>query len=70
MHQIKSKIHALSEILNDTNEKPYYVEVSLGIKEFICRSGMNFDEVLKEADEGLYHDKKNKRTNIEKKSNL
>lgn len=70
MHQIKSKIHALSEILNDTNEKPYYVEVSLGIKEFICRSGMNFDEVLKEADEGLYHDKKNKRINIEKKSNL
>lgn len=66
MPQIKKKIDAMSELLNATNGKPYYVEVSLGVKEFICRNGMNLNDILKEADTGLYNDKKNKRKEVTK----
>ena len=61
MHGIRTKIEQLSKELNETSGKPYYVEMSVGIKEFICTRSTNLNELLKEADELLYDDKKKKR---------
>lgn len=54
-------IDTFSQIENDTNNKPYYIEMSSGVKEFICKSGINLNEIMKQADIELYADKKNKR---------
>ncbi|MGN1160332.1 MAG: diguanylate cyclase domain-containing protein [Lachnospiraceae bacterium] len=61
MHGIRTKIDQLTKKLNDTSGKPYYVEMSVGIKEFVCTRSMNLNEILKEADALLYDDKKKKR---------
>lgn len=61
MHGIRTKINQLSDELNATSGKPYYVEMSVGIKEFVCTRSLNLNDVLKEADELLYEDKKDKR---------
>ena len=41
-----SKIKTLSEHLNETNEKPYYVDISLGVSTFICNPTLNIEDVL------------------------
>ena len=61
MHGIRTKLDQLTKELNDTSVKPYYVEMSVGIKEFVCTRSMNLNEILKEADALLYDDKKKKR---------
>ena len=61
IHRIKKQIEQLSKELNNNCNKPYYVEMSVGIKEFICHPGMDLKDVLKEADAVLYENKRNKR---------
>lgn len=59
-----AKIKELSDRLNQTNEKPYYIDVSLGISTFICSPSLNIEDVLHQADEALYEHKKNKRKDV------
>ena len=59
-----SKIKTLSEHLNETNGKPYYVDISLGVSTFICNPTLNIEDVLHQADESLYEHKKNKRKDV------
>lgn len=64
IQKVKMDINKLSDELNRTSGKPYYIEMSFGIKEFICHPGLNISDVLKEADAILYKDKKLKRKNF------
>ena len=53
-------------ILNETSDKPYYIEASIGYKEFICKPDFMLKEVLNQADETLYEAKKLRRSTIKK----
>lgn len=61
LHRMQKAIDTFSQIENDTNGKPYYIEMSFGAKEFICKAGINLNDIMKQADTELYADKKNKR---------
>lgn len=61
---ICDRIRELSKNLNDTNGKPYYVDISIGISTFTCSPSLNIEDVLHNADEALYENKKNKRKDV------
>lgn len=61
IHSIRRNIENFSEELNATCGKPYYIEMSVGVKEVISHQRMDLKDILKEADNVLYADKKNKR---------
>lgn len=63
---IRNMIEKLSKELNDTCSKPYYIDISLGISTFTCSPVLNIEEVLHNADEALYENKKNKRKSVVK----
>lgn len=63
---IRNMIAKLSKELNDTCNKPYYIDISLGISTFTCSPMLNIEEVLHNADEALYENKKNKRKSVVK----
>lgn len=46
--------------------KPYYIEMSIGVCEFICDSGESFDELMRKSDEMLYAAKVNRRQSVKK----
>jgi diguanylate cyclase (GGDEF)-like protein len=46
---------------NRTSGKPYYVEVSMGVAEFICRQGLEISKIINDADCYLYEEKKHRR---------
>lgn len=58
---IRRNIEKYTEELNRLSGKPYYMEVSYGIEEFVCHKELILNDILKQADVVLYEDKKNKR---------
>lgn len=62
--QIRSTIARLTKELNDSCGKPYYIDISLGISTFTCSPSLNIEDVLHNADEALYENKKNKRKSV------
>lgn len=69
VHSIRRNIEQLSEELNADCDKPYYIEMSVGVKEVISHQRMDLKDILKEADNVLYADKKNKRKSCIKELN-
>lgn len=61
VHHIRKEIERLTTQLNKECKKPYYIEMSVGVKEFIAHPQMDLKDILKEADHVLYADKKEKR---------
>lgn len=57
---LKNRIHGILAELNK-NDKPYYVNMSIGTHEFIIEKDVNLDHILNAADEDLYREKKNKK---------
>lgn len=53
---------------NETAGKPYYLNVSLGATEFICGGDIDFQEMLRHADEFLYEAKKKRRSSVDKEN--
>ena len=51
---------------NKACDKPFYVEMSAGIVEFICEKNTDIPELLKHSDEVLYEEKKKRRATIRK----
>lgn len=51
---------------NESGEKPYYIDVSLGIYEFVCDPQTAFAEMLNNSDKLLYEAKKNRRGSVKK----
>ena len=54
------------EEFNRNAGKPYYVNISLGVTEFICGEDMDMKETLKKADKLLYQAKKERRQSVKK----
>ncbi len=63
---ITDKIKQATTAFNESSDKPYYVECSLGFKRFICGGNVQLQDVLNQADQELYIVKKNRRATIEK----
>lgn len=61
---IMNKIAIERETLNSTCGKPYYIDISLGVSTFLCSPALNIEDVLHNADEALYVNKKNKRKDV------
>lgn len=61
---IRSSIDEITEELNQNNDKPYYVSMSVGVKRFICDTDVDITHELEQADEQLYQYKAKKSTNI------
>lgn len=51
----------------NNNNKPYFIEASFGIHEFICSSKLDLDDIIKKADNLLYQEKSHRRLSIVKK---
>ena len=56
------KVRELSAAYNAKSRKPYYVEISLGVTEFLCSESINLSQLLKKADDCLYEAKQRRRT--------
>jgi len=64
--RIEREFKAAGKAFNDVSDKPYYVEMSLGIQEFICGPEVDFSEMMKKSDELLYVAKATRRKSIKK----
>lgn len=64
--RIRRELIAAGQEFNATSDKPYYVELSIGVYECICSKEVHFEEMLKKSDELLYVDKANRRKSIKK----
>lgn len=65
-NQTEKKFIATAKEFNDNSQKPYYIEISLGIYEFTCTEQINFDELMKQSDKLLYEAKTKRRKSIQK----
>ena len=63
---ITKRIKEHAARLNATSNKPFYVEMSVGVHEFICEEDTDIGELFKESDAVLYEQKRNRRTSIKK----
>jgi len=64
MNHILNRINKTMELFNDTCDKPYYVNMSVGIYPFVCDDDIVLGDILEKADEILYQQKKTKRKSI------
>ncbi len=62
--KIKDRIQKSMREFNEQSDKPYYVNISMGIYEFTIDESVNFEQVLKRADAQLYIEKKEKKKRI------
>ena len=60
------KIKELDCAFNEKNNKPYFVELSIGFIEFICDPKEDINFLIKQSDEMLYEAKRTRRTSIKK----
>ena len=58
--RIKQRIQQKIKEFNEQCDKPYYVDMSIGVHEFVISKSMNIKEMLNRADEKLYEEKRNK----------
>ena len=61
---IKKLLDSNSAKVNETVNKPYFIEFSYGFTEFICNTTVKLEEVMMKADEELYVNKRYKRKNV------
>lgn len=62
IQELKDRIRSF----NETREKDYYVEISVGYQEFVCSEDISITELMRDADKLLYIEKKNRRETIKK----
>lgn len=62
--EVQRKINEFSAELNDTCGKPYFIEMSVGVTEFVCTGEQKIEDLLSQADTALYSNKKYKRMSI------
>jgi diguanylate cyclase (GGDEF)-like protein len=61
---VQNRINELSDELNETSGKPYFIEMSVGISEFICNENVKIEDLLSQADNSLYTNKRYKRISV------
>ena len=62
--KIKDRIQASMKEFNDHCDKPYYVNISIGVYEFVIDETVNIEQVFSKADAELYIEKKEKKKRI------
>ncbi len=62
----KRRIKEADCIFNEISDKPYYVELSIGVAEFQCNPKNDINSLIKQSDEMLYDSKRTRRTSIQK----
>ena len=60
------KIKSYAEQFNQASDKPFYVEMSVGVYEFTCERGIELGELFNKSDNVLYEQKRNRRTSVKK----
>lgn len=56
----RDRIKAVTQLINSECEKPYKIELSVGIAEFLNREDVDLQAMIDETDDLLYVEKKNK----------
>lgn len=64
---IRKRITETEENFNQTHNKPYLVQVSLGMYQFKCSRTIDLNDILSRADSLLYDDKKKKKSILRQK---
>lgn len=64
INQVQNRIKELSANLNASCGKPYFIEMSVGVTEFICNGNQKIEDLLSQADTALYSNKRYKRISI------
>ncbi len=64
--KLEKKIKQIAEDFNNTSDKPYYVELSLGFVTCVFDDTNNYNELIRKADERLYEAKKVRRASVVK----
>lgn len=62
---IRERIRKSMKAFNDQSDKPYYVNISVGIYEFIIDENVNIEQAFSKADADLYIEKKEKKKRIQ-----
>ena len=60
------KLKEAGDTFNANSEKPYYIDLSVGILEFFCSPQIDLNEIIQQADDLLYQAKAKRRTSIKK----
>ena len=61
---VQQRIKEYSAELNATCGKPYFIEMSVGVTEFVCDGYQTIEDLLSRADTALYSNKRYKRMSI------
>ncbi len=64
--RLKDALNKQEAKLNKTCDKPYYIECSMGLINFECNSAQDAEDLMIQADEKLYVNKRRKRKNVVK----
>ena len=64
--RIREQVRRESDEFNSDSDKPYDVELSIGYHVIRCGSDLVISDVLKDADEALYEEKKKRRKSVKK----
>lgn len=66
INRITRTLEENSQFINETSEKPYYIEFSYGFTDFTSRPDLRLEDVMIKADEALYVNKRYKRKSVQK----
>ncbi len=61
---VQERINELSDELNENCGKPYFIEMSVGVSEFICDTDVKMEDLISQADNSLYSNKRYKRISV------
>ena len=63
---ILKKLKSAGDAFNQASDKPYYVEFSFGIYDFICDPQVDLNQIIQQSDKLLYEAKALRRKSIRK----
>ena len=56
--QLQARFREICADYNTSEDKPYWLDISMGLTRFICRQGLEISTVIAEADQRLYEVKR------------
>lgn len=66
IESISALVKEQNHYFNESDEKEYYIEASVGIQHFVCSEDISIAELLDAADVELYRNKKTRRKTVKK----
>lgn len=63
---VERKVKDMTHRFNMLLAKPYYIECSVGVKEFVCQHDIKIEDIMNSADEALYEAKKLRKPSVVK----